>query len=69
MQALPIAAAGMLDAQAHFDASARRTAARPLDNLAEETVERIQARTDFAANAAVARTADQMAGTLLDVLV
>ncbi len=68
MQALPIAAAGMLDAQSRFEASARRTAARPLDNLAEETVERIQARTDFSANAAVVRTADEMTGTLLDIL-
>lgn len=68
MQALSIAAAGMLDAQSRFEASARRTAARPLDNLAEETVERIQARTDFSANAAVVRTADEMTGTLLDIL-
>ncbi len=68
MQALSIAAAGMTTAQNRFDTSARRTAAAPLDNLAEEIVERIQAKTAFSANAAVLRTADDMTGTLLDML-
>jgi hypothetical protein len=68
MQALSIAAAGMMTAQNRFDNSARRTATAPLDNLAEETVERIQAKTAFSANAAVLRTADDMTGTLLDML-
>ena len=65
---MPIAAAGMLSAQARFDASARRTAEAPLDNLAEETVERIGASVELQANAAVLRTADEMTGTLLDIL-
>ncbi|ATQ41594.1 flagellar basal body rod C-terminal domain-containing protein [Caulobacter mirabilis] len=68
MQALPIAASGLLDAASRFDASARRTAAAPLDNLEKETVARIQAQQDFKANAAVIRTADKMTGTLLDML-
>ncbi|WP_295242126.1 flagellar basal body rod C-terminal domain-containing protein [uncultured Brevundimonas sp.] len=68
MQALSIAAAGMTTAQNRFDNSARRTANVPLDNLAEETVERIQAKTAFSANAAVLRNADDMAGTLLNML-
>ncbi|WP_292229178.1 flagellar basal body rod C-terminal domain-containing protein [Brevundimonas sp.] len=68
MQALPIAAAGMLDAQTRFDNSAHRTAQAPLDNLAEEMVERIQAKTAFSANAAVVKTADDMTGVLLDML-
>lgn len=68
MQALSIGAAGMLGAQTRFDNSARRTAIAPLENLAEETVERIQAKTAFSANAAVVRTADDMTGTLLDIL-
>lgn len=67
MQALPIAAAGLLDAAGRFDASARRTATEPLDNLVEEQVKRVQARTEFQANAAVIRTADAMTGTLLDM--
>lgn len=66
---LSIAAAGMQNAANRFEASARRTASGSLDNLAVEAVEQIRAKTDFAANAAVARTADDMLGTLLDVLV
>jgi flagellar hook protein FlgE len=68
MQALSIAASGMTNAQTRFDNSARRTATAPLENLAEETVERIQAKTALSANAAIARTADDMTGTLLDIL-
>lgn len=68
MQALSIFAAGMTTAQNRFDNSARRTANVTLDNLAEETVERIQAKTAFSANAAVLRNADDMAGTLLNML-
>ncbi len=68
MQALSIAAVGMMNAQSRFENSARRTAAAPLDGLAEETVERIQAKAAFTANAAVVRTADEMSGTLLDML-
>ncbi|NBB62962.1 flagellar hook protein FlgE [Pseudomonas sp. ODNR1LW] len=68
MQVMSIAAAGLFSAQNRFDASARRTTSAPLDNLAEETVERIQAKTAFSANAAVIKTADEMSGTLLDML-
>lgn len=66
MQALSIAAAGMTAAAERFDASVRRTAVAPLDNLAEETVERITAEHAFKANAVVIRTADEMIRTLLD---
>ncbi|MBA4805029.1 MAG: flagellar hook protein FlgE [Brevundimonas sp.] len=68
MQAHAIAAAGLTSAAARFDASARRTAAEPLADLAGETVERISAATAFKANASVLRTADEMTGTLLDLL-
>jgi hypothetical protein len=68
MQAMSIAAAGMLNAQARFDASARRTATAPLDDLAAETVERVEARTALSANAAVVQAADEMTGRLLDIL-
>ena len=59
---------GIQSAMNRFDASARRTAEAPLDNLAEETVERIGAKVELQANAAVLRTADEMTGTLLDIL-
>ncbi|WEK57218.1 MAG: flagellar basal body rod C-terminal domain-containing protein [Candidatus Brevundimonas phytovorans] len=66
---LSIAAAGMQNAASRFESSARRTAEGSLDNLAVEAVEQIRASQDFSANAAVVRTADDMIGTLLDVLV
>jgi hypothetical protein len=68
MQALSIAAAGMTSAQNRFDNSARRTAAAPLQTLEQDVVERIQSETAFKANAAVARSADEMTGALLDIL-
>lgn len=68
MQAHAIAAAGIADAAARFDASARRTAADPLADLAGETVERMTAEIAVKANVAVLRTADDMTATLLDIL-
>lgn len=73
MQALAIAAAGMTAAANRLTASAERTAtwnARETDtDLVKEAVEQISAKTDFAANVAVARTADAMTGALLDLKV
>lgn len=69
MQAFSIAASGIATATARFDASARRTAIAPLDNLAAESVERIQAEVALKANTAVLRSANQMTGTLLDILI
>jgi flagellar basal body rod protein FlgC len=68
MQSFAIAAGGIAAATARFDASARRTAAAPLDNLAEEMVERIESSVALKANVAVLKTADNMTGTLLDML-
>ena len=62
------AASGIATAISRFDASASRTAAAPLDNLAGEIVERITAETELKANVAVLRTADDMTGQLLDML-
>ena len=76
MQALNIAAAGMFAATDRLSASAQRTAAWGLEqtqaeqkvDLAHEAVEQISAKTDFKANAAVAKTADEMTGALLDII-
>lgn len=76
MQALNIAAAGMFAATDRLSASAQRTAAWGVEqtqteqkiDLAHEAVEQISAKTDFKANAAVARTADEMTGALLDII-
>lgn len=67
MLAASIAAAGLSTALVRFEGSAARTAADPLENLAAETVERMESSTAFKANAAVLRTADDMVGTLLDI--
>ncbi|MFJ6023317.1 flagellar hook protein FlgE [Brevundimonas sp. NPDC092305] len=70
MQAtITTAAAGLSQALKRFEDSAIRTAQAPLDNLAEETVERLQARTAVAANVAVLRTAQDMSRALLDIKV
>lgn len=68
MQAHAIAAAGVAAATARFEASARRTAADSLADLAGETVERLGAELALKANVSVLRTADEMTGTLLDLL-
>ncbi len=76
MQALNTAAAGMFAATDRLSASAQRTAAWGLEqtqteqkvDLAHEAVEQISAKTDFKANAAVAKTADEMTGALLDII-
>jgi flagellar basal body rod protein FlgC len=68
MQAFAIAAGGIAAATARFDASARRTAAAPLDNLETEIVDRLESEVALKANVAVLKTADRMTGTLLDML-
>jgi hypothetical protein len=68
MQAFAIAAAGIADATARFSASAVRTARDPLENLAGETVERLTAELALKANVSALKTADEMYGSLLDIL-
>ena len=71
MQALSTASAGMTAAFARAEASAARTvgsgATGPEIDLAAETVEQIGAAAELKANVAVARTADEMLGALLDI--
>ncbi|ENZ80679.1 MULTISPECIES: hypothetical protein [Caulobacter] len=74
MQALSIAAAGMSAAASRLYASAQRVAATDAatekqkdDDYVKERTEQIGAVQDFKANAVVAKTADQMAGALLDI--
>lgn len=68
MTASSIATGGITSALLRFEQSAIRTAQAPLRNLEAETVERIEARTAVSANIAVLKTADDMAGALLDIL-
>ena len=68
MNPASIAAVGIAAAAQRYDASAARTAARPLEDLASEIVERAEAKVAVQANAAVLRSADDMTGSLLDIL-
>lgn len=70
----PIATAqyGLFAATRRFDASAQRVArmgdpAAEVD-LVKETVEQIEAKHAFSANLNVIRTADRMAGDLLNII-
>ena len=75
MQILNTAAAGMFAAADRLSASAQRTASWGLEetkdagkvDLAQEAVQQVSAKTEFKANAAVVRAADEMAGALLDI--
>jgi flagellar hook protein FlgE len=77
MQALSIAAAGMMAAADRLQASAQRVAASDaqVDRASEikdvdyvgERVAQIGAATDFKANAAVLKTTDEMTQRLLDL--
>jgi hypothetical protein len=71
MTALSVAAAGMLDAERRFDASASRVAAMGQDpggvDPGLETVSQIEAATQFKADVNVVKFADDMWRALLDV--
>ena len=67
MTSLGYAAAGIYNAAARFETSARRTVETTVDARAIEPVETIKAKQAFSANIASARAADQMMGTLLDI--
>jgi len=67
MDAFSIATAGLTRATDRFTASASRMVG-PDPDYAREVVEQVQAKTDFKANLAVIKAADEMTGTLLDML-
>ena len=68
MQAFAIAAAGIAGATDRFTASAVRTARDPMADLPGEMVERLSAEAALTANVSVLKTADEMYGSLLDIL-
>jgi flagellar hook protein FlgE len=82
MQAISTAAAGMMAAADRLSASAQRVAASDAQveadsvkasgadvDYVKERTEQIGAKSEFKANAAVIRTADEMTGALLDLKV
>ena len=62
-----IASAGIHQALARFAQSAARTAANPLDAIADENVARLRSVTELTANLQVLETADAMTEALLDI--
>ena len=72
MNALNAAAAGVTNAMQMFDRSAVRIAqgsATDLGGLAEAVIQQKQAEVAVAANVAVMKSAKEMSGQLLDMLV
>jgi len=73
MQALSIAASGMMAAADRLNASAQRVAASDAAansvDYVKEATDQIGATTSFKANAAVVRTAQDMSQQLLDLKV
>jgi hypothetical protein len=70
MDPLSIARGGLLAASARLEASAERTARIGVDDSvdpAQEAVEQIQAKHQFAANLGVIRVADEMWRALLAI--
>lgn len=67
MDALSSAYSGMMAASRQLDATAQSVAGGDVTPVS--AVGMITAKTDFQANAAVMKTADQMLGSLLDIKV
>lgn len=67
MNAISAATQGMISAAQRVDASAVRVAQGDGD-LVAEAVAQVDAKATFSASAAVLRTADEMTGSLLDIL-
>jgi flagellar basal body rod protein FlgC len=67
MDAISTATSGMSAALAQFGQAAQ-TIASPGGDVAQAAVQTVEAKTSFAANAAVLKSADAMMGALLDIL-
>jgi flagellar hook protein FlgE len=63
------AMSGMAAAAQRFDRASARIAQPQPDDLVHDRVDQIIAQHAFAANVATVRTADEMLGTLIDIVV
>jgi flagellar hook-associated protein FlgK len=63
------AMSGMAEAAGRFDRASARIARPQPDDLVRDRVEQITAQHAFAANVATVRTADEMIGSLIDIVV
>jgi flagellar basal body rod protein FlgC len=58
----------MADATSRFDRASARIAQPEPGDVVRDRVDQIAAQHDFAANVATVRTADEMIGTLIDII-
>lgn len=68
ISSLSSAMSGMADATSRFDGASARIARPESGDVVRDRVEQIAAEHDFAANVATVRTADEMIGTLIDIV-
>lgn len=69
ISSLSSAMSGMAEAAGRFDRASARIAQPEPEDTAGDRVEQITAQHAFAANVATVRTADEMIGTLINIVV
>jgi hypothetical protein len=68
ISSLSSAMSGMANAVSRFDRASARIAQPEPEDLIGDSVDQLTAKHDFAANVATVRTADEMLGTVIDIL-
>jgi flagellar hook protein FlgE len=68
ISSLRSAMSGMAEAAGRFDRASARIAQPKHEDLASDRVDQITAQHAFAANVATVRTADEMIGTLINII-
>jgi flagellar basal body rod protein FlgG len=69
ISSLSSAVTGMAEAAGRFDRASARIAQPEPEDIARDRVDQITAQHAFAANVATVRTADEMIGTLINIVV
>jgi flagellar hook-associated protein FlgK len=68
ISSLTSAMSGMVDAASRFERASARIAQPEPTNLVRDRVDQVTAQHSFAANVATVRAADEMLGTLIDIV-
>jgi flagellar hook protein FlgE len=68
ISSLSSAMSGMADATSRFDRASARIAQPEPGDVVRDRVDQIAAQHDFAANVATVRAADEMIGTLINIV-
>lgn len=69
ISSLSSATSGMAEAAGRFDRASARIAQPEPEDIARDRVDQISAQHAFAANVATVRTADEMIGSLINIVV